>query len=133
MSDSNGVQTIIPAPEDYVVNFDNPKTQFVVQSYTIAAVEISLAFLFLAQRLYTKIAIMKQFQLEDCKFSFAASPINHALTETHRYRYCRFCTLCRHSSLFAPRDDAWSNRTPCLGDQCRKIHLLLKSRFSRKN
>lgn len=133
MSNSNGVQSIIPAPDDYVVNFDNPKTQFVVQSYTIAAVEISLAFLFLAQRLYTKIAIMKQFQLEDCKFSFAVSPIKYTLTEPHRYRYCCVCTLRRHSSMLAPRNDAWSNRTACMGDQCRKVHLLLKSGFSRKD
>jgi hypothetical protein len=39
----------------------------VIKSYTVAAVEITLAFLFLIQRLYTKVAIMKNFQLEDGK------------------------------------------------------------------
>jgi hypothetical protein len=67
MSNTNGTITIIPAPEGYLVDFDNPQVQFVVRSYTVAAVEMSLAFLFLVQRMYTKLVIMKKFQLEDGK------------------------------------------------------------------
>jgi hypothetical protein len=67
MADTNGTVTIIPAPDGYVVDFANPQTQFVIKSYTVAAVEMTLAFLFLIQRLYTKVAIMKNFQLEDGK------------------------------------------------------------------
>jgi hypothetical protein len=67
MADTNGTVTIIPAPDGYVVDFANPQTQFVIKSYTVAAVEMTLAFLFLVQRLYTKVVIMKNFQLEDSK------------------------------------------------------------------
>jgi hypothetical protein len=67
MADSNGTITIIPAPEGYVVDFENPQMQYVVKSYIVVAVEMTLAFIFLVQRLYTKIAIMKKFQLEDSK------------------------------------------------------------------
>jgi hypothetical protein len=67
MADTNETVTIIPAPDGYVVDFANPQTQFVIKSYTVAAVEMTLAFLFLIQRLYTKVAIMKNFQLEDGK------------------------------------------------------------------
>jgi hypothetical protein len=65
MSNTNGTITAIPPPEGYVVDFDKPETQYVAQSYTVAAVEMTLAFVFLTQRLYTKIFIMKKFQLED--------------------------------------------------------------------
>ncbi|CAI6336798.1 unnamed protein product [Periconia digitata] len=65
MSSTDAIKSIIPAPEGYVVNFENPQTQYVVESYTVVAVEMTLAFLFLVQRLYTKVAIMKQFQPED--------------------------------------------------------------------
>jgi hypothetical protein len=67
MSNTNGTITIIPPPEGYLVDFENPQVQFVVKSYTVAAVEMSLAFIFLVQRLYTKVVIMKKFQLEDGK------------------------------------------------------------------
>ncbi|KAH4268626.1 hypothetical protein HBI38_042840 [Parastagonospora nodorum] len=62
---STDVKTIIPAPAGYVVDFANPQTQYIAQSYTVVAVEMTLAFIFLLQRLYTKIVIMKKFQLED--------------------------------------------------------------------
>jgi hypothetical protein len=67
MANINGTITIIPAPEGYVVDFANPQMQYVVKSYIVVAVEMTLAFIFLVQRLYTKIAIMKKFQLEDSK------------------------------------------------------------------
>jgi hypothetical protein len=67
LTGTNGTVTLIPAPESYVVDFENPQMQFVVKSYTVAAVEMTLAFIFLVQRLYTKVVIMKKFQLEDSK------------------------------------------------------------------
>ena len=66
----NGTTTILEAPKDYVINFEDPRIQYMVESYTVAAVEMTLAFLFLVQRLYTKIVLMKSFQLEDGKFLF---------------------------------------------------------------
>jgi hypothetical protein len=65
MPNINGTVTILGAPEGYIVDFDNPQTQYVVESYTVVAVEMTLCFLFLIQRLYTKIVIMRSFQLED--------------------------------------------------------------------
>jgi hypothetical protein len=65
MPNVNGTETLIPAPEGYVVDFENPQIQYMVESYTVASVEMTIAFLFLVQRLYTKIALMKSFQLED--------------------------------------------------------------------
>lgn len=70
MTTINGTTTIIPAPKDYVINFENPQIQYMVESYTVAAVEMTLSFLFLVQRLYTKIVLMKSFQLEDGKLLF---------------------------------------------------------------
>ncbi|KAF1979374.1 hypothetical protein BU23DRAFT_563564 [Bimuria novae-zelandiae CBS 107.79] len=64
-SATNGTTAIMPAPEGYVVDFDNPQVQYIVETYAIAAVEMTSALLFLIQRLYTKIALMKSFQLED--------------------------------------------------------------------
>jgi hypothetical protein len=65
MPNINGTTTILAAPEGYIVDFNNPQTQYVVESYAVVAVEMTLCFLFLIQRLYTKIVIMKSFQLED--------------------------------------------------------------------
>jgi hypothetical protein len=64
---STDVKTIIPAPAGYVVNYESPQTQYIAQSYTVVVVEMTLAFIFLLQRLYTKKVIMKKFQLEDGK------------------------------------------------------------------
>lgn len=65
MANDNGTETLISAPKDYVVDFENPQVQYMVESYTVASVEMTIAFLFLIQRLYTKIVLMKSFQLED--------------------------------------------------------------------
>ncbi|KAF2447361.1 hypothetical protein P171DRAFT_409978 [Karstenula rhodostoma CBS 690.94] len=65
MTTINDTTAILPPPDGYVVDFDNPTIQYVTESYAVVAVEMTLCFLFLVQRLYTKIAIMKSFQLED--------------------------------------------------------------------
>jgi hypothetical protein len=65
MSNINGTITLIPPPAGYVVDFENPQLHYVTQSYIVAAVEMTLCLLFLIQRLYTKIVLMKSFQLED--------------------------------------------------------------------
>ena len=64
----NGTVTVLEAPKGYVIDFDNPQTQYVTESYAIVAVEMTLGFLFLVQRLYTKAVLMKSFQLEDGTF-----------------------------------------------------------------
>ncbi|EOA90941.1 uncharacterized protein SETTUDRAFT_102236 [Exserohilum turcica Et28A] len=65
MPNVNGTITIMPPPEGYVVNFENPQRRLTTASYTLFIVENILALLFLAQRLYTKIHLMKQFQIDD--------------------------------------------------------------------
>ena len=65
MSNVNGTITIIPPPPGYVVNFENPARRLATESYVLFAVENALALAFLMQRLYTKIRLMKQFQIDD--------------------------------------------------------------------
>ncbi|KAF1850328.1 uncharacterized protein K460DRAFT_390853 [Cucurbitaria berberidis CBS 394.84] len=65
MSNVNGTITMIPPPKGYVVNFANPARRLTTETYTIFIVENILAIVFLAQRLYTKVRLMKQFQIDD--------------------------------------------------------------------
>ncbi|KAL1792577.1 hypothetical protein ACET3X_009084 [Alternaria dauci] len=65
MSNVNGVITAIPPPDGYEVNFANPRRRLLTEAYVIFTVENILAFVFLGQRLYTKIRLMKQFQIDD--------------------------------------------------------------------
>lgn len=65
MSTVNGVTTIIPPPDGYEVDFANPQRRLVTETYVIFIVENILALAFLGQRLYTKIRLMKQFQIDD--------------------------------------------------------------------
>jgi hypothetical protein len=69
----NGTEVIIPAPPGYEVNFANPPQSGKVEIFAVAIVENVLAFMFLCQRLYTKIFLMKQFQIEDGK-TFESPP-----------------------------------------------------------
>jgi hypothetical protein len=116
MSVSNGIITIIPPPKGYVVDFDNPQMQYVVKSYTVAAVEMTLGFLFLVQRLYTKIAIMKNFQLEDCKSILASHTQRFSSDLTYRHRHCRVGILHGGANLSTPRIRSWSHWSTCLGN-----------------
>jgi hypothetical protein len=63
----NGVTTVMPAPEGYVVDFENPQRQFDVEHYAIFAGLGTLAMLFLVQRVYTKIFIAGGMQVDDSK------------------------------------------------------------------
>jgi hypothetical protein len=65
MSDMNGTLTIIPPPDGYEVDFANPQRRLVTETYILFALENILALMFLVQRLYTKIRLMKQFQTDD--------------------------------------------------------------------
>jgi hypothetical protein len=65
MSVVDGIATIIPPPEGYVVDFANPQRTLTTEAYVLFIVENILAIVFLAQRLYTKICVMKQFQIDD--------------------------------------------------------------------
>lgn len=65
MATVHGVPTVMAPPPGYVVDFNNPQRRLVTEAYAVAAVENVLAIVFLAQRLYTKIFVMKQFVVED--------------------------------------------------------------------
>ncbi|KAK9420462.1 hypothetical protein SUNI508_06458 [Seiridium unicorne] len=61
----NGTEVIVAAPAGYEVNFANPPQIGKAEIFTVCIVENILAFAFLCQRLYTKVFLMKQFQIED--------------------------------------------------------------------
>lgn len=65
MSSTNGIVTVIPAPEGYAVDFSHPQRQGVTETYWIVAVGNILALMFLAQKIYTKAVIDRRFQLDD--------------------------------------------------------------------
>ncbi|PSN72084.1 hypothetical protein BS50DRAFT_544407 [Corynespora cassiicola Philippines] len=65
MANVNGTLTLVPPPPGYVVDFENPQRQLETQVYTVIVVENLFALAFLLQFLYTRIYVMKLFQLED--------------------------------------------------------------------
>jgi hypothetical protein len=80
MSTVDGVTTIIPPPDGYEVNFANPQRRLITETYVIFIVENILALAFLGQRLYTKIRLMKQFQIDD-GIVFRNDDLERLLTE----------------------------------------------------
>lgn len=68
MSENEGaVNTVLPPPEDYVVDSDNPQRQGVPEAYYIAGAGVFLSLLMMMQRLYTKMFLTRKFQLDDGK------------------------------------------------------------------
>jgi len=65
MSMTNGVLTVLPAPDGYVVNFENPTRIGDVAGYWITGIGLTVATSFLAMRMYTKFVITKNFSLDD--------------------------------------------------------------------
>ncbi|KAF4825696.1 Satratoxin biosynthesis SC1 cluster protein 4 [Colletotrichum siamense] len=61
----NGVVTLLPAPEGYVVNFDHPQRQAVPAAFWVCGVGSFLSALLMAQRLYTKAFLVGRLQLDD--------------------------------------------------------------------
>lgn len=64
----NGVEVLLPPPEGYVVDFENPTRTAVPLAYWVAGVGIFLSLLFMGQRLYTKLFLMRTIQVEDSKY-----------------------------------------------------------------
>ncbi|KAF9879580.1 integral membrane protein [Colletotrichum karsti] len=65
MSNKSEVITALPAPDGYVVDFENPQRRDVVETYIVVSIGMFLALLFLLQRLYVKLIIRKKFGLDD--------------------------------------------------------------------
>lgn len=62
-----GIPTLVPPPEGYVVDFENPQRQAVLEHYLIFGIGGPLAFIALMQRFYTKIFLSKGLQIDDGK------------------------------------------------------------------
>lgn len=77
---TNGVRTLVPAPEGYVVDFDNPQQQKVLDHYLITGILGPLALIALCQRYYTKIFLAKGLQIDDGEFLFGFRLLDHPLT-----------------------------------------------------
>ncbi|KAK4664828.1 uncharacterized protein QC763_508010 [Podospora pseudopauciseta] len=67
----NGVPVIMPPPEGYVVDFENPARNSVTEAYWLFGVGNFLALLFMMQHLYTKAFIRRRFQIEDASLIIA--------------------------------------------------------------
>ncbi|KAJ8111731.1 hypothetical protein OPT61_g5749 [Boeremia exigua] len=65
MANVNGTLTVMPPPPGHVVDFDNPQRHYQKQVYTAMIVENILALLFLLQRLFIRVRVLKLFQVED--------------------------------------------------------------------
>lgn len=61
----NGVQVVMEAPEGWVVDFENPTRQYVLEHYLIFGILDPLAFIALMQRFYVKIFLSKGLQIDD--------------------------------------------------------------------
>lgn len=55
----------IPAPEGYIVNFDNPARYEDITGYWAFGVGTVLSFSFLCMRIYTKVVVSRSFAAED--------------------------------------------------------------------
>jgi hypothetical protein len=65
MATVDGVTVVMPPPEGYVVDFDNPQRNYLLANYLAAGFGMTFAFLFLVQRLYVKIVVMRSFGIDD--------------------------------------------------------------------
>lgn len=128
MSNVNGTMTMIPPPEGYVVDFANPARRLTTETYTVFIVENIIAIIFLGQRLYTKIRLMKQFQIDDGTGSNEWR-LGEMLIQTS---LCHSCldALSRDPSFVANGLLVGSYRCTCLGDFDRALWLLFTSKPS---
>ncbi|TGO39252.1 hypothetical protein BHYA_0057g00190 [Botrytis hyacinthi] len=55
----------LPAPEGYIVNFDNPARYENITGYWVFGIGIILSFSFLCMRIYTKAVVSRSFAAED--------------------------------------------------------------------
>jgi len=67
----NGVELVLPPPEGYVIDLENPQRSKVVEHYVVCAVGGTLAALAIAQRFYTKIFLLKGLHLDDGQFLYS--------------------------------------------------------------
>lgn len=66
---TNGVETVLTAPEGYVIDFDHPQRQGVPQAYYVAGFGTAISLLFFAQRLYVKVRLAGGLLVDDCELN----------------------------------------------------------------
>lgn len=62
---TNGTVTLLKPPDGYVVDFDHPQQQLVLEHYLVFGIGGPIALIALLQRLYTKIWLSNGFQVDD--------------------------------------------------------------------
>ncbi|KAI1050182.1 hypothetical protein LB506_001622 [Fusarium annulatum] len=67
----DGVMVLLPPPEGYVVNFDNPQRQGVTEAYFVAGFGMAVSFLFFCQRMYVKLFLAGGLQFDDVLLIFS--------------------------------------------------------------
>lgn len=67
----DGVEVILAPPAGWVVNFTNPTRNPIVEREIKWAfgIEYPIATLFLIQRLYTSLFLVRKFLIDDCEYS----------------------------------------------------------------
>ncbi|CAM1501952.1 Fc.00g039360.m01.CDS01 [Cosmosporella sp. VM-42] len=61
----DGIATLLPAPEGYVIDFNNPQRQGVPDAYYVAAFGTALSVILMGQRLYVKLVLSGGLQIDD--------------------------------------------------------------------
>lgn len=69
MSDLDST-ALYPAPEGYVVDFDNPQRRADVATYWCFGIGVALSIVFTAQRVYVKLGLGTGWTLDDCELYF---------------------------------------------------------------
>jgi hypothetical protein len=67
----NGVPVIMPPPEGYVVNFDNPQRNSVTEAYWLCGVGNFFCLLFMLQRVYVRAVVQRRVHWEDGELPFS--------------------------------------------------------------
>ena len=122
MPEVNGTVTLVAPPPGYIVDFENPQRQLQTQVYIVFVVENLFAFIFLLQRLYTKIRLMKLFQIED-----GTAPTFQTITSLTRtsHRRCSLGILDRDAIHASRRLALRRHRRARVGDFLRRLRSLL--------
>lgn len=61
----NGTTVLIPPPEGYLVDFENPQSQSTMEHYLVFGTLGPLALLCLIQRIYTKLVFSDGIKIDD--------------------------------------------------------------------
>ncbi|CCD42306.1 hypothetical protein BofuT4_P014340.1 [Botrytis cinerea T4] len=75
----------IPAPEGYIVNFDNPARYEDITGYWAFGVGTVLSFSFLCMRIYTKVVVSRSFAAEDVMWLYKAMGVHAWEIPIERY------------------------------------------------